>query len=208
MHATTAPHLALARILVELGESEIYPAVVRLGDGSQPMTDARLGWRGDRVPRWNGFVAEPLFDRPTVERIAADLPVGEEQYRIEFDGDVAVLRNAAYEAEGSAPERVAPDADGRYAIGRTSWVWTEAGPDEGEAREVYVVEASGERTTLCAQCIADVVDPDAALADAVARDDTLHCLGCDWHSECSIESCIIAADGLEAGAAYPGEVLS
>lgn len=47
-----------------------YPAIVALSDGSQPMTDTRaLGWAGDPIPRWNGWVAFPLFDRETVETI-------------------------------------------------------------------------------------------------------------------------------------------
>lgn len=85
--------------------------------------------------RWNGWVAGPTFDRPTVDRIAAMLDAdhadGADSDYITWDGDVAVVHSRVYANDpGYAPERIAPDANGRYSIGGWSWVWSEWNGDE------------------------------------------------------------------------------
>lgn len=137
MTATAAP--AYRALAVTLGgDGPTYPAVVELGDGSQPLTDSGLGWRGDPVPRWNGWIAEPLFDRATVERIAAECAdinarYGAESDYLEWDGDTVILRNPQYEREGWTPERIAPrviDGTPRWSIGAYSWTWAETGSED------------------------------------------------------------------------------
>lgn len=130
-----------ASIEVGLDEDGPYPCVVALSDGSQPMTDPQLGWIGNRIPRWNGFVAFPLFDRPTVERIAANLAkshaTNPDDSYLTWDGDTVVLHDGVAEQDAVTdpegwgdyePERIEPQVvEGvqRWDIGGCSWVWSE-----------------------------------------------------------------------------------
>src|SRR5262245_5779349 len=82
-----------------------FPCIVALGDGTQDTSNPALGWTGDPIPRWNGWVAAPLFDRATVDRIAAmldedrALPHGEDQPYIEWYGESVIIREPVYEAD-------------------------------------------------------------------------------------------------------------
>ncbi len=54
-------------------------------------------------------------------------------------------------------------------------------------RAVYVIHEGGNTPTydMCDGCIGTTTDPDQTRADILSRDDTLHCVGCDWHApEC------------------------
>lgn len=106
-----------------------FPCVVRLSDGSQPMTDTNwLGWKGDPIPRWNGFVAYPEFDRAAVEKMAA-LFASEGDEQIEWDGDTVILHSPEYADDPDyEPERIEPtviDGVQRWDIGGCRWTWTE-----------------------------------------------------------------------------------
>lgn len=129
-----------------------YPCVVALGDGSQPMTDtARLGWAGDPIPRWNGWIAYPLFDRATVERIMADMGEWPDSDRFAWaNGPAGVVRDGSWSEDPAlilthgpdyeTSERIEPeDIDGtpRWCVGGCSWVWSEYESDsDHEARLV------------------------------------------------------------------------
>lgn len=56
-------------------------------------------------------------------------------------------------------------------------------------RAVFIVHEGGDtpRQAICASCIAATHDPRATIADIVKRDDSLHCLGCDYHADCTPE---------------------
>ena len=107
---------------VGIGDDGPFDAVVTLA-GIPPMYA-----RG--IPRWNGWIAEPRFDRATVDRIAAMLErdrADGSPSRIEWDGATAILHDDGAEQDwpDQSPERIAPDPDGRYAIGAYSWCWYE-----------------------------------------------------------------------------------
>lgn len=115
-------------IKVTLGISdEEFPCLVRLGDGRQPMTDTRvLGWEGDPIMRWNGFVAYPLFDQPTVERIIEWCKREGAPDQIEWDGSVVLLSSTDYPDD--PPERIEPTdtpLGPRWCVGGCSWTWSE-----------------------------------------------------------------------------------
>lgn len=52
-------------------------------------------------------------------------------------------------------------------------------------RAVYVIHEGGDTPTyvLCDPCIDATIDPVAARADIVGRDDAAHCVGCDYHAD-------------------------
>lgn len=105
--------------------------------GIDPMTPQEIftGWHHSDI-RWNGW-ATPAFDREVAEKVIAWVAKGYEGYdepptTFAWDGDVLVMSNHEYEDdEGWEPERIEPDADGRYGIGAFSWVWSEIEPPEG-----------------------------------------------------------------------------
>lgn len=124
---------------VTLDGERSYPAVVRLDNGSQPMTDTHaLGWAGNPIPRWNGWVAFPLFDREAVEAMRADFDAwrtaeierwgSPESDVLRWDGDTVLIDSAQYAAEpGYTPERIdgeiGPDGVMRWCVGGCSWTW-------------------------------------------------------------------------------------
>jgi hypothetical protein len=81
----------------------------------------------DPSERWNGFLC-PRMDRDAVETVMAAF----RQYDGETDprppthrwaGDVLTVTE--YDGEVEYHETLTPDADGLYALGARSWVWTE-----------------------------------------------------------------------------------
>ena len=52
-------------------------------------------------------------------------------------------------------------------------------------RPVYLLHEGGDTPlwALCEPCIAATIDPAAARADIVRRDDSAHCVGCDYHAD-------------------------
>jgi hypothetical protein len=54
-----------------------------------------------------------------------------------------------------------------------------------ETRAVYLIHEGGDVPVyvLCDQCVAETADPAAAMADVVDRDDSRHCVGCDYHAD-------------------------
>ena len=104
-------------LLVTVTESEPFPAhVYCAADG--------------RYDLWNGWIAAPAFDRATAERIRLmlerDHAENPDNDYAEWDGDTFVLHSPVYESDyGEAPERIAPDSDGRYSIGSYSYCWEE-----------------------------------------------------------------------------------
>jgi hypothetical protein len=113
--------------------------------------DGTPAWRADVVChtgtvnpiRWNGFIADPRFDRVEAEDIVqyinesnaqnrtpdGGIPVegtfftwaGDLLIRFEWDGNTFGDAEPKYERS-----LIEPDANGRYAIGAYSWVWYEA----------------------------------------------------------------------------------
>jgi hypothetical protein len=127
-------------IRVGIWEGVDYPCLVQVGDGTQSMSDPSLGWDGNPIPRWNGWVADPLFDRPTAEAIIAACHADREAFgndaadRFEWDGDTLLVYASPYEDEAIEagepfePERIDPiiDPNGtpRWDIGGCSWCWS------------------------------------------------------------------------------------
>lgn len=67
--------------------------------------------------------------------------------------------------------------------------------DDRDARAVYVLHEGGDTPfyDLCSNCIAGLEDPDRAQGDILRRDDTLHCVGCDFHRGHNPDACYIAS---------------
>jgi hypothetical protein len=61
----------------------------------------------------------------------------------------------------------------------------------GRVRRVYRL---GDGSRLCDACIADTAKPTVTLADITDRDDSAHCLGCDYHAAGTPETCPICAN--------------
>lgn len=81
----------------------------------------------DPAARWNTWIV-PVFDRAEAERIAAWSNAEDpENTLFHWDGDVLVYAELNY--SDSEPERIEPDADGRYAVGGGSWIWSPVGED-------------------------------------------------------------------------------
>lgn len=81
----------------------------------------------DPHERWNGFLC-PRMDRDAVEKVMAAF----RQYDGETDprppthrweGDSLILTQ--YDGVDGYDETLTPDADGLYALGARSWVWSE-----------------------------------------------------------------------------------
>lgn len=101
-------------VMVSLGGSDgdgvgVYPALADTSD------------------RWNGWLAAPRFDRPTLERIAADLATDPNAERVTIDADGVWVWWEDYASEYTDPrgEHYGWDADGRCALGAHSWIWLE-----------------------------------------------------------------------------------
>jgi len=123
--ATTAVHAEAAEIQsremsVAIGDGHSFPALVDLGE------------------RWNGWLC-PRFDRTIVGRVV-DWLNGERATAPECDrpdyahatwtGTTILLSECG---DASAPERIEPDADGRYSLGAYSWCWEPVQQQEGTA---------------------------------------------------------------------------
>lgn len=130
---------------VEILDEGPFPALVALGDGTQALSDPSLGWQGNSIPRWNGWVAEPLFDRETVESIRAsiarDIADGfTDADMLSWDGDVLLLTRPSepdWQGERIAPEII--DGIPRWAVGAYSWCWSEAETETDGDREARLV---------------------------------------------------------------------
>lgn len=80
----------------------------------------------DPALRWNGWLGAPAFDRAEVERV---IEWAKDDNTFAWDGDVLVHTENDYAAddpEGYEPERIEPDAEGRYSVGGFNWCWSEA----------------------------------------------------------------------------------
>lgn len=122
-------------VAVTIDGETAYPAVVALDPGGrQSMTDPSLGWRGDDIPRWNGWIAAPLFDRATVDQLMADwardAADNPDNDMLAWSADTVILTRGAYAAEPDyAPERIEPESvDGvpRWCVGGCCYVWSVA----------------------------------------------------------------------------------
>lgn len=81
----------------------------------------------DPRERWNGFLC-PRMDREAVEAVMAafrqnDGQTDQRPPTHRWDGDVLTVTE--YDGDDEYPETLEPDADGLYALGARSWVWTE-----------------------------------------------------------------------------------
>lgn len=78
--------------------------------------------------RWNGWAC-PAFRRPVAEAVVEWINATAESYpdssaRAAWDGDTVVVTDPQYSHESDyAPERIGPDAHGRYGIGAFGWCW-------------------------------------------------------------------------------------
>lgn len=89
----------------------------------------------DRSDRWNGWLACPYFDRDEADRVAEwindDLGYdnGEPPIAAEWAIDVLFITEYLGDSNRESTTRIAPDFDGRYAIGAYAWCWTERTSD-------------------------------------------------------------------------------
>lgn len=132
-HDACEPACAELRLRVGIGGDGPYDAVVALPTGPLPVGAMRItDIRG--IPRWNGWIAEPTFDRTTVDRIAAmldrDRAAGLESDRIVWRADGSTLTLDRPSEPDWPGEIIAPNAAGRYAIGAFSWCWYEWDAEE------------------------------------------------------------------------------
>lgn len=81
----------------------------------------------DPLNRWNGFL-KPRMDRDAVETVMAALGEYDEATEPKpptrrWEGEMLILTE--YDGDEEYSEALLPDADGRYALGAGSWVWSE-----------------------------------------------------------------------------------
>lgn len=120
------------------------------------------------------------------------------EFRFFFEGPDGSRYNASGRDDGEASARVRRSF-GVEPSDLTLVLSVPVGPDGlqwaqkvgAPSRAVYIVHEGGDtpRQTLCSQCVEATSDPEATRRDIVARDDTLHCFGCDYHLSAGEDRC-------------------
>lgn len=76
------------------------------------------------IPRWNGFVAAPLFSRTETQRIIDWITADEDAMtQIVWDGDAVVITRDDFDYEPERIEKSVLDGIDRWSIGAYSWTW-------------------------------------------------------------------------------------